>query len=135
MRQDDWRNVTEPDFQRKFGGSGGEKPHFEGFFVIFSKTASMILMKFCVSIVLSNTYHLVKTTCSRFFWFRLYSRGQNPFFESFFRLFLCDTTLWQSDAEFPTTWNLDRMYSRYSYLKTKKIFNFYVFIILKKNFP
>ena len=55
-----------------------------------------------------------------------------------FWLFLCDTTLWQSDAVVWTTWNLVRMYRRYSYLKLKKkISNFFsknFFNFPKKNF-
>ena len=40
-----------------------------------------------------------------------------------FLTFLCDTTLWQSDAVVWTTWNVDRMCTRYSYLKLKERFS------------
>ena len=52
-----------------------------------------------------------------------------------FWLFLCDTTLWASVTVVWTTWNLDRMCARYSYLKLtffffkiffpKSFFNFF----------
>ena len=47
-----------------------------------------------------------------------------------FLTFLCDTTLWQSIAVVWTTWNLDRMCARCSYLKlknfvSKNFFNFF----------
>ena len=44
----------------------------------------------------------------------------------FFYFFLCDTTLWQSDAVVWTTWKLDRICARYSYLKLKKLDCLYV---------
>ena len=88
----------------------------------------------------------MKPACPRKIWFGLYSKGQNPFLRLIvFWLFLCDTTLWQSDAVVWTTWNLHRMCARYSYLKLKKKFkifffkksclNFFSRKIKKKKFP
>ena len=42
-----------------------------------------------------------------------------------FLTFLCDTTLWQSDVVVWTTWNLDRMCTRYRYLKLKNLFSIF----------
>ena len=51
-------------------------------------------------------------------------------------LFLCHTTLWRSDAVVWTTWNLDRMCTRYRYLSWKIFFqNFFSQNIFKIFFP
>ena len=109
--------MTEPDFLKKsLGGQEGGKS-FLGFFGDFLETTLTILMKFWVSLVISNISRKPQVLV---FSFSGCTVGARPLF---WRLFLCDKTLWQSDAEFGTTWNLKRMYSRYSYLKIKKFFS------------
>ena len=92
-------------------------------------------------LLLNSPYWYLTPRKSRMSWFKLYSSGQTPFLRlGRFLTFLCDTTLWQSDAVVWTTWNLDRICARYSYLKLKNSFqnfiskNVFQFFFKKKFF-
>ena len=95
--------VTEPDIWKKsWGVTNGGKTPFSGHFWCF----------FPYLCIQSSS----KLLCPGKIWFLLYSRDQTPIFESFwcFSHYVC------SDAVIWRTWNLDRMYSVYSYLIIKK---------------
>ena len=106
-----------------------ENLHFGNIFNVFGPylcTKSLECLKLHIRFKLNIIIilHIAKTTCQGETCFWLYSRDQTPIYETwiFLAFLVCFQIISSSDALTWTTWNLDRMYSRYTYLKIKNFF-------------